>query len=69
MGITKKGEHCLTGIHLNVSELKVKPLIKYSISVPNKLIETKKLLGKPFKPLRDIKHLLTRPFTTAFNNK
>ena len=41
MGITKRGGHCLTGIHLNVSELKVKVFIKYSMLAPNKLIETK----------------------------
>ena len=44
MGITKKGGHYLTCLYLNMSELKVKIFIKYSISVPNKLMETRKLL-------------------------
>ena len=42
MGITKRGEHCLKAIYLNLSELNIKSLIKYSRSAADKLIEMKK---------------------------
>ena len=64
-GNHQKKRTLLTNIYLN--ELKVKIFLKYSILVPNKLIETE--MGKLFyKSMRDIKHLLTRPFATAFNS-
>ena len=56
MGITKRGGHSLTGIYLNVRELKVK-IFKYSISVPNKLTETKRLLGKLVVSLRGTQNI------------
>ena len=36
----------LAGIHLNVTELSIKIFIKYLRSVPNEVIEIKKLQGK-----------------------
>ena len=43
MGNAKRGGHCLKAIYSNLSELNIKLLIKYSGSVPGKLIEIKKL--------------------------
>ena len=47
MGIAKRGGHYLTGIHWNVSQMS-KIFIKFLRSVPNKLIETKKVSKKLF---------------------
>ena len=66
MGIAKRAGQCLTGIYSNLDELNIKIFIKFSRSVPGKLIKTKK---PPFhKSLYKSFHQLTRPFATASNS-
>ena len=66
MGIAKRRGHCFKAIYLNLSELNIKFLIKYSRSVAGKLIEIKKPPENLF--ISPEGHQLNRLLTVASNN-
>ena len=55
-GMAKRGGHCNAGIYLNLSDLKVKVFINYSMSIPNKLFETKKHEGHKTSASSAVRH-------------